>query len=127
MQLGSFGWIEGLVAAVIAIGGGVMAWQRTRSRDGVEAAKDRAEEGLVERLQARADGAEKRADALFNELQELGDQRTEDAGRIALLQAENEYLKRFYRRAMRDMPEEKRSVWETDFAPLGADPPETKR
>ena len=114
------GWIAGLVGAVIAIGGGVMAFRKSASRDSVDAVKDRAEEGLVERLQTRADAAEKRADGLFDELQRLGDQRTRDAEKIALLTAENDYLKRFYSKAMRDMPDDKRKVWDTDFSPLGA-------
>lgn len=127
--LANFGWVEGLVTALIAIGGGLMAWQRTRSRDSVDAVRDRAEEGLVERLQTRADAAEKRADALFDELQRLGDQHTEDVrinerqrSELAHLGDENTRLRRNLRRMADRLPPELRQAWEqaleTDFAPL---------
>jgi uncharacterized membrane protein YccC len=129
MSLDDQSWIGGLVAALIAIGGGVMAWQRTRSRDSVETAKDRAEEGLVERLQTRADAAEKRADALFDELQRMGQQHTDDMrvnkrcqAELAHLVDENTSLRRNLRRMAERLPPEQRQAWEqaleTDFSPL---------
>jgi 3-hydroxyacyl-CoA dehydrogenase len=129
------GLIGGVVAALIAIGGGVTVWQRTRSRDSVETAKDRAEEGLVERLQARADAAEKRADALFDELQRMGHQHTDDVrvsercrAELAHLVDENTSLRRNLRRMAERLPPEQRQAWEqaleTDFAPL--DKPEKR-
>ena len=129
------GWVGGLVAAVIAVGGGVAAWLKTRSTERVETVKDRAEEGLVERLQTRADGAEKRADNLFDELQELGKQHTEDARAIERLKSdlghvttENTSLRRNLRRMAERLPPDLRQAWEqaleTDFAPLpSADAP----
>lgn len=130
---GNFGWLEGLVTAVIAIGGGLMAWQRTRSRDSVETVMDRAEEGLVERLQARADAAEKRADGLFDELQRLGDQHTEDVrtnerlrSDLAHITTDNTSLRRNLRRMAGGLAPELRQAWEqaleTDFAPLDPGP-----
>lgn len=133
MSLAEPGWAEalaGAVSAVIAIGGGIMAWRKSNSRDSVDAVKDRAEEGLVERLQARADAAEKRADGLFEELQRLGDKRIDDARTIERLTSDlghlttdNTSLRRNLRRMADRLPPELRQAWEqaleTDFAPLG--------
>jgi hypothetical protein len=56
------GWFEGLVASLIAIGGGVVAWRKGSSRDSVDAAKDRAEINIVGTLERRANEAEAEAD-----------------------------------------------------------------
>jgi len=124
------GWIGGLVVAVIAIGTGVATWLKSRSSARVETANDGAKVELVDRLQARADGAERRADELFNELQKLGDQRTEDARAIERLtsdlahtKTENLSMRRNLRRMAQGLTPERREAWEqaleTDFAPLG--------
>lgn len=120
------GWFEGLVAAVLAIGGGVVAWRKSRSQDSTDEAKDRAEVDVIDSWKDRAEAAEARASASEVEAQRVREKRTADAGQIALLRAENEYLKRFYKAATRDMPDDKRKVWETDFSPLGGDIDERK-
>jgi uncharacterized membrane protein YccC len=129
MPLANFGWLEGLVGAVIAIGGGVTLWQRTRSKDGVERAEDGAKVGMISRLQEEANHQKERADRLFDELQMLGDRHTEDARAIARLQTELDHvnlerlsLRRNLRRMAEGLSPELRAAWEqaleTDFAPL---------
>jgi hypothetical protein len=128
------GWTA-LVTAVLAIGGGVMAWQKTRSRDSVDAVKDRAEEGIIERLQKRADAADIRADALFAEIKTMGVHYTDVVRANERLASDLDHvsgdyvsLKRQMRRMAEGLPPELRHAWEqaleTDFSPLGG--PETK-
>lgn len=112
------GEIAGTIAVALGvIASGIAAWRKTASRDSVDIAEDRSKEGYLERQTKRADDAEARADALFAEVMEL-------AKANARLSSENDYLKRFYGKAMHDMPEDKRKQWETDFSPLGG--PEIK-
>lgn len=113
------------IAAVVAVGTAFGAWLKYR----IDTAKDKIDEGLRARLQTRADTAEKRADALFDELQQLGEQRTEDArvierlrSDLAHLTTDNTSLRRNLRRMAERLPPELRAAWqqalETDFAPL---------
>ena len=101
---------EKVGAATLAFVGGIgAAWhtmRRTHSRDGVDDAKDKAETGIISRLQHERDEAREEA-------QRERERRTQDAQTIARLEAENEYLQRELRRTKR-----KAGVVDTDVAPL---------
>lgn len=129
MSLDDQGLWAGVVAAILAIGGGITAWQRQRSSAGVERAEDSAKVGMISRLQEEITAERARADQLFDELQAMGDQRTADARVIERQGVELEHmrqectsLRRNLRRMAEGLAPELRAAWEqaleTDFTPL---------
>ncbi len=125
-------------SVAVAIGGiaaGVTAWRKTSSSDSVEATKDRAEEGLIERLveradaeTARADAADTRADAISDALNLATRELALSNASLAAQKEKNVKLHRALIRMAEGLPPELRKAWEqaleTDFSPLGG--PETK-
>ena len=78
------GWLTGGVAAFIT---GLLWLRRRTSRDGLEVIKDRTEGKMLQTAIEERDKAMAQANEAWS-------QRTTDAGTIARLGAENEYLKR---------------------------------
>jgi hypothetical protein len=107
--------------------GGLVTWvlhtRRRASRDATEIAHDRAEAGLISRLQSERDEA--RAEAKRER-----ERRTTDAETIARLQSDNVHLTATVgrlngsiRRMVRGLPVEVREVIATDFAELPDEAP----
>lgn len=108
--------VWGATAAAIASGiagavGGGMVVRRQLSRDATEIAHDKAEVSRIARLEAECEAAKAEA-------AEVRKRRTEDAEKIARLEAVNDFLEREMRMAMRGMTQEQRVVFDTDFAAL---------
>ena len=116
--------------AVVAIGYG--AWRKFRrrdSRDDVEIAKDRAEVNIVERLEERADQADKRADQTEAELEMEREKRMRLDERFNRLTAQFIIARYDIARLRRklqyaNVPDsEIASLVQTDLAELSDDPP----
>lgn len=108
--------IGGAIAAAV-VGGGALLHRarRANSRERVDQAKDDAETRIISRLESERDYAR-------DEAQREREQRTADVMRIARLETENRFLRRFVRRVLRVLSPEQRSIYETDFSQFDEQP-----
>lgn len=106
------GWVQALGGIVAGLGTGGLIFARRFSREKVEGAKDRAETGLISRLQHERDEA-------IEEAQRERKQRTDDARTIASLTSDNMHLRadvqrleKAMRRMARGLSEEVQAVFQ---------------
>jgi uncharacterized membrane protein len=111
------GWM-GAFFGIGGLAGGLLYVRRQLSRDKVEGHKDRAEAGLISRLQSERDQA-------LAEAQNVRAQRTADAAKIAHLESELSFaereigrMMREIKRAVRGLPKESREFLDTNFSML---------
>ena len=117
-------WIGAAVAAIASVGAAALTLRRRVSRDATEISKDRAETGVISRLQHMLEESHAREDAAVRMAKAEQELRVAATLRAAEAEGENRHLKSLLRKVGRMLPAEDRAPFETDFAPLGG--PEKK-